>query len=106
VVPIEIPRWRRPLPEQTITSVYVGSESEELNIPAHITGVAWRRSAGMELKAGERVVVCTPDGREYGGRLVEVRDERGRRMAVVRLDSGWLTSYPLAMLRPGPPAAR
>jgi hypothetical protein len=49
---------------------------------------------------GDRIVVHTPDGRAYSGRLVEVR-RRGRSpQAVVRLDTGWVTTYPLRMLVP------
>ena len=53
----------------------------------------------MELQTGDRVVIRTPDRREYTGRLVSLEERAGGRMvAVVRLDTGWLTSYPLAMV--------
>lgn len=53
------------------------------------------------LRSGERVVVRTPDRREYRGVLVETRmSATGRREAVVRLDTGWLTAYPLEMVDP------
>jgi hypothetical protein len=49
------------------------------------------------------VVVRTPDRREYRGTLIEIRRlPDGREMAVVRLDTGWLTSYPRHMVHPDP----
>jgi hypothetical protein len=49
---------------------------------------------------GERIVITTKDGHRFGGRLIELRkDSLGRELAVVRLDSGWVTSYPLEMVR-------
>jgi hypothetical protein len=49
--------------------------------------------------SGDRIVVRTPDRREFRGRLVEIRDAGGgRATAVVRLDTGWVTSYPLDMV--------
>ncbi|HEY8686169.1 MAG TPA: hypothetical protein VIO57_11230 [Chloroflexota bacterium] len=48
---------------------------------------------------GQRIVVRTPDRREYRGELVELRTgARDNATAVVRLDTGWLTSYPIAMV--------
>ncbi|HEX8918106.1 MAG TPA: hypothetical protein VF898_06365 [Chloroflexota bacterium] len=48
---------------------------------------------------GERIVVRTPDRREYRGHLLAVqRDENGFERALVRLDTGWETSYPLTMV--------
>jgi len=56
---------------------------------------------GVELKIGGRIVVRTPDRREYRGELVEIRvGNGGSKVAVVRLDTGWLTSYPVAMVHP------
>ena len=50
-----------------------------------------------------RVIVRTPDRREYRGRLVVVRKlPDGREMAVVRLDTGWVTSYPKSMVHIDP----
>jgi hypothetical protein len=55
----------------------------------------------LTIGVGERVVVQTPDRREFRGRLVEYRAlPGGRKGAVVRLDTGWLTTYPLELLRP------
>lgn len=55
----------------------------------------------MAIAPGDRVVVHTPDQRQFRGRLVEYRVlPGGRQAAVVRLDSGWLTTYPLQLLRP------
>jgi hypothetical protein len=56
---------------------------------------------GVHLEIGGRIVVRTPDRREYRGELVEFRiGISGSEMAVVRLDTGWLTSYPVAMVHP------
>jgi len=53
------------------------------------------------LQPGDRIVVRTPDRREFRGVLVERRDPQGRRrMVVVRLDTGWLTTYPAEMVHP------
>lgn len=61
----------------------------------------------MTIAVGERVVVQTPDRREFRGRLVEYRNLPGdRKGAVVRLDTGWLTTYPLELLRPEAGAGR
>jgi hypothetical protein len=54
----------------------------------------------MGLQNGERVVVHTPDRHQWRGRLVGTKEEGGRRLAVVRLDSGWVTTYPLSMVKP------
>lgn len=55
---------------------------------------------GPELSPGERIVIATNDNHRFGGRLIEVRKDRlGRELAVVRLDSGWVTTYPLEMIR-------
>jgi hypothetical protein len=51
-------------------------------------------------EAGERVVVRTPDRREYRGRLLEIRERDSRPYALVRLDTGWETTYPLHMVHP------
>jgi hypothetical protein len=56
---------------------------------------------GARLQVGQRIVVRTPDRHEYRGVLVELRAGRGEsEVAVVRLDTGWLTSYPLVMVHP------
>jgi hypothetical protein len=56
---------------------------------------------GTYLEIGGRIVVRTPDRREYRGELVEFRiGNSGSDVAVVRLDTGWLTSYPVAMVHP------
>lgn len=45
------------------------------------------------------MIVRTPDRREYAGRLIEIeRRQHGREFAVVKLDSGWVTSYPVTMV--------
>lgn len=46
---------------------------------------------------GERIVVRTPDRREFRGRIVEYR---GPDSAVVRFDTGWVTTYPLRLIFP------
>jgi hypothetical protein len=43
---------------------------------------------------GERIVVRTPDRHEFRGVLVATREGK----AVVRLDTGWVTSFPLRMI--------
>ena len=50
------------------------------------------------MEPGDRIVVRTPDRRAYFGWLVEVREAPGNTQAVVRLDTGWLTAYPLHMV--------
>jgi hypothetical protein len=51
------------------------------------------------MKTGDRVVVATPDRREFRGRLVELRERAdGKKLAVIRLDTGWVTTYPLDMV--------
>lgn len=53
----------------------------------------------MTYDRGRRVVVRTPDRREFRGHLVEIQErEDGRRVAIVRLDTGWVTSYPLEIV--------
>jgi hypothetical protein len=55
----------------------------------------------MELpyKIGDRVVVRTPDRREYRGIVRGFREiDEGRWLAVVRLDTGWETTYPVEMV--------
>ena len=55
----------------------------------------------MAIQVGDRIVVRTPDRREFRGRLMELRARGdGRRLAVVRLDTGWLTTYPAEMVWP------
>jgi hypothetical protein len=54
---------------------------------------------GRSLEVGGRIVVRTPDRRAYRGELVELRVRDGEHeVAVVRLDTGWLTSYPVSMV--------
>jgi hypothetical protein len=51
------------------------------------------------LVKGRRIVVRTPDRREFGGVVAEIRESPGgRRQVVVRLDTGWLTTYPVEMV--------
>ncbi len=45
-------------------------------------------------QVGERIVVRTPDGHEFRGVLLAMREGR----AVVRLDTGWVTTYPTRMV--------
>jgi hypothetical protein len=53
------------------------------------------------MQTGDRVVIATPDRREFRGELLELRErEDGKKLAVVRLDTGWLTTYPLEMVHP------
>lgn len=61
----------------------------------------------MSWREGQRIVVRTPDRREYQGQFVERRTGRGnQQLIVVRLDTGWLTSYPAAMVHAvAPPPA-
>jgi hypothetical protein len=51
-----------------------------------------RSDAAPEI--GERIVVRTPDQHEFRGVLVALRDGK----AVVRLDTGWVTSFPTRMI--------
>gem|GEM_PF-6584769 len=45
-------------------------------------------------------MVVTPDGHRFQGTLVERRvDFHGRDVCVLRLDSGWVTTYPAEMVR-------
>jgi hypothetical protein len=49
---------------------------------------------------GERIVIRTPDRREFRGEYIALRDGR----VVVRLDTGWVTTYPRRMVfRDRPP---
>ncbi len=58
------------------------------------------------MEPGSAVVVETADRHLFRGRLVEVRvDKTGREIAVIRFETGWLTSYPLSMVRIDPTAA-
>ena len=51
------------------------------------------------MNAGDRVVIATPDRREFRGRLVEIKERPdGKKQAVIRLDTGWMTTYPLEMV--------
>lgn len=50
------------------------------------------------IEPGERIVVRTPDRREFRGRLLEYRGQEDRLVAVVRLDTGWETTYPAGMV--------
>jgi hypothetical protein len=61
----------------------------------------------VDMAPGDRIVVRTPDRREYCGRLLELRDTPRNAQALVRLDSGWETSYPVHMVHraPAPPDA-
>ena len=48
---------------------------------------------------GDGVVVSTNDGHLFKGRLIEVRtDVSDRVVAVIRLETGWVVSYPLEMV--------
>lgn len=52
------------------------------------------------MKPGDSVVVSTADGHRFHGILVECRwDRLNREHAVIRLDTGWVTSYPMDMVR-------
>ncbi len=53
----------------------------------------------MNAQRGDPVVVRTPDRREYRGHLLEWREgASGPQRAVVRLDTGWVTTYPVHMV--------
>ncbi len=52
------------------------------------------------LKAGQRIAVRTPDRREYRGEFVELRTRDNRTVAVVKLDTGWVTTFPPDMIHP------
>lgn len=52
------------------------------------------------LGPGDRIVIRTPDRREFRGVLVEFRGEGA---AVVRLDTGWVTTYPVSLIFPDAP---
>jgi hypothetical protein len=56
-----------------------------------------------DLRIGDRIVVRTPDRRQWRGELVELKENQsGRPIALVRLDTGWLTSYPIDLLHREP----
>ena len=58
-----------------------------------------REAEQERIVPGARVVVKTPDLREWRGRVVEIRvGESGKGRIVVRLDSGWETSYPESLV--------
>jgi len=50
--------------------------------------------AGWTPHSGDRIVVRTPDRREFRGVVVELT-VRG---VVIRLDTGWVTTYPLLLV--------
>lgn len=50
------------------------------------------------IEPGERIVIRTPDHREFRGRLMEYRGRGSGCVALVRLDTGWETTYPTAMV--------
>ncbi len=53
----------------------------------------------MNAQRGDPVVVRTPDRREYRGHLLEWREGvAGQPQVVVRLDTGWVTTYPVHMV--------
>ena len=52
------------------------------------------RDDDMVPRPGERVVVRTPDRREFRGVLVELRENQ----ALIRFDTGWMTRYPLSLV--------
>ncbi|MGH2441989.1 MAG: hypothetical protein ACRDFX_02350 [Chloroflexota bacterium] len=54
----------------------------------------------MTVKVGDRIVVRTPDQRAFFGELIELRSGEHRDQGVVRLDTGWVTTYPLSMIHP------
>lgn len=51
---------------------------------------------GGDMRRGDRIAVRTPDRREFRGEVVEVRAGEGK--VVVRLDTGWVTTYPSHMV--------
>ncbi len=61
--------------------------------------------AQADLGPGDRIVIRTPDRREFRGILVERKQHPdGRSMVVVRLDTGWVTTYPAELVYPDAPA--
>ncbi|HZT97854.1 MAG TPA: hypothetical protein VFB34_13555 [Chloroflexota bacterium] len=53
-----------------------------------------------EWQPGARVEVETRDGHRFHGRLLEIRNRAGAEdVAVIRFDTGWVTSYPVSMVR-------
>lgn len=71
-------------------------------MPSRQLGNMLSGSMRAMLEHNERVAIRTPDQREYRGRFLERRrdDQNSREYGVVRLDSGWLTSYPIEMIHP------
>ncbi len=57
-----------------------------------------REAEAGEIEPGQRIVVRTPDQREFRGHLVGYRKIESRLVALVRLDTGWETTYPAAMV--------
>jgi hypothetical protein len=55
------------------------------------------------LAPGDRIVIRTPDRREFRGVLTEVRNTTS---GVVRLDTGWVTTFPLALMSLEKPPTR
>ena len=54
-----------------------------------------------DLIPGSRVHVTTHDGHIFSAKFVEVRKREGREdVAVLRFDTGWITSYPVSMVSP------
>jgi hypothetical protein len=52
-------------------------------------------------RTGDRIVVRTPDRREYRGVALGTREDgEGRALVMVRLDTGWETTYPIEMVHP------
>jgi hypothetical protein len=57
------------------------------------------RQETIKVAVGEQVQVRTRDGHVYRGELLEIRYlADGRELGVIRLDTGWVTSYPLTMI--------
>lgn len=55
----------------------------------------------MQTDIGQPVEIRTRDGHVYRGVLLEIRRlPDGRELGVVRLETGWVTSYPISMMRP------
>jgi len=50
---------------------------------------------------GQRVIVRTPDRREWRGVALGVREgPDGTALVEIRLDTGWVTTYPIRMVFP------
>lgn len=57
------------------------------------------------LQPGERIVVRTPDQREFRGHLLQVSDPSSPRpTALIRLDTGWETRFPLSLVHRDSPS--